>query len=45
MVAALRECSVIFVVLIGSLWFGEGRLRHGLLAGTFVLAGVILMRY
>jgi drug/metabolite transporter (DMT)-like permease len=44
MVAALRECSVIFVVLIGSLWFGEGRLRHGLLAGTFVLTGLVLMR-
>jgi hypothetical protein len=44
MVAALRECSVIFVVLIGSLWFGEGRLRQGLLAGTFVLFGLVLMR-
>lgn len=44
MVAALRECSVIFVVLIGSLWFGEGRLRHGLLAGTFVLTGLVFMR-
>lgn len=44
MVAALRECSVIFVVLIGSLWFSEGRLRQGLLAGTFVLAGLVLMR-
>jgi drug/metabolite transporter (DMT)-like permease len=44
MVAALRECSVIFVVLIGSLWFGEGRLRHGLLAGSFVLTGLVLMR-
>jgi drug/metabolite transporter (DMT)-like permease len=44
MVAALRECSVIFVVLIGSLWFGEGRLHHGLLAGSFVLAGLVLMR-
>jgi drug/metabolite transporter (DMT)-like permease len=44
MVAALRECSVIFVVLIGSLWFGEGRLRHGLLAGAFVLTGLVLMR-
>ena len=45
MVAALRECSVIFVVLIGSLWFGEGRLRQGLLAGTFVLAALVLMRF
>jgi drug/metabolite transporter (DMT)-like permease len=44
LVASLRECSVIFVVLIGSLWFGEGRLRRGLLASTFVLAGLILMR-
>lgn len=45
MVAALRECSVIFVVLIGSLWFGEGRLRHGLLAGSFVLVGMVLMSF
>lgn len=44
MVAALRECSVIFVVLIGSLWFGEGRLRHGLLAGFMVLTGLVMMR-
>jgi len=44
MVAALRECSVIFVVLIGSLWFGEGRLRHGLLAGFMVLSGLVLMQ-
>ena len=44
MVAALRECSVVFVVLIGSLWFGEGRLSHGLLAGMFVLTGLVLMR-
>jgi drug/metabolite transporter (DMT)-like permease len=44
MVAALRECSVIFVVLIGSLWFGEGQLRLGLVAGAFVLTGLILMR-
>lgn len=44
MVAALRECSVIFVVLIGSLWFGEGRLRHGLLAGSVVLTGLVMMR-
>ena len=45
MVAALRECAVIIVVLISSLWFGEGRLRQGLLAGTFVLTGLILMRF
>jgi drug/metabolite transporter (DMT)-like permease len=44
MVAALRESSVIFAVLIGSLWFGEGRLRLGLVAGCLVVAGILLLR-
>jgi hypothetical protein len=35
---------VIFVLLIASLWFGEGRLRHGLLAGSVVLSGLVMMR-
>lgn len=43
-VAAMRESSVIFAVLIGSLWFKEGRLRAGLLAGLCVVAGVLLLK-
>lgn len=44
MVAALRESSVIFAVLIGALCFGEGRLRRGVLAGAIVVAGIVLLR-
>lgn len=44
MVAALRESSVVFAVLIGSLWFKEGRLRPGLLAGAGVVLGIFLLR-
>lgn len=44
MIAAMRESSVVFAVLIGSLWFKEGRLRQGLLAGSAVVFGIILLR-
>ena len=44
MIAAMRESSVVFAVLIGSLWFKEGRLRQGLLAGCAVVLGIILLR-
>ncbi len=44
MVAALRESSVVFAVLIGALWFGEGRLRQGLLASVLVLSGLFLLK-
>lgn len=44
-VAALRESSVIFAVLIGSLWFNEGRLRLGLIAACLVVAGILLLRF
>lgn len=44
MVAALRETSVIFAVLIGALWFKEGRLRSGLAAGAVVVVGIFLLR-
>ncbi len=44
LVAALRETSVVFAVLIGSLCFNEGRLRVGLLAAAAVVAGVLLLR-
>lgn len=43
-VAALRESSVVFAVLIGSLWFKEGRLRVGLMAAVSVAVGVLLIR-
>lgn len=43
-VAALRESSVVFAVLIGTLWFKEGRLGPGLLAALMVLGGVTLIR-
>lgn len=44
-VAAMRESSVIFAVLIGSLWFKEGRLRPGLLAALCVALGVTLIKW
>lgn len=44
LVAALRETSVIFAVLIGSVWFREGRLRSGLVAAALVVAGIFLLR-
>lgn len=44
MVSALRECSVIFVVLIGALFFNEGKLQHCLVAGFFVFTGLVLMQ-
>lgn len=43
-VAALRESSVVFAVLIGSLWFKEGRLRAGLMAASSVAIGVLLIK-
>lgn len=43
-VAAMRESSVIFAVLIGCLWFKEGRLRPGLLAAALVAMGVVLIK-
>jgi len=43
-VAALRESSVVFAVLIGALCFREGRLRIGLIAAIFVTVGVALIK-
>lgn len=43
-VAALRESSVVFAVIIGSLWFNEGRLQAGLLAALSVAIGVLLIK-
>jgi drug/metabolite transporter (DMT)-like permease len=39
-VVAAREISIVFSVLIGSLWFGEGRLGVRLAGAAVVLAGV-----
>jgi len=33
-----------FAVLIGCLWFKEGRLRPGLLAAVLVAVGVVLIK-
>jgi drug/metabolite transporter (DMT)-like permease len=43
-VAALRESSLVFAVLIGSLWFKEGRLKPGLVAAVSVAVGVLLIK-
>jgi drug/metabolite transporter (DMT)-like permease len=43
-VAALRESSVVFAVLIGRLWFKEGRLQVGMMAATSVVVGVLLIK-
>lgn len=43
-VAAMRESSVIFAVLIGFFWFKEGRLRPGLLAALLVALGVTAIK-
>ena len=39
-VVAAREISIVLSVLIGSLWFGEGRLGLRLVAAAIVLSGV-----
>jgi drug/metabolite transporter (DMT)-like permease len=44
-VAALRESSVVFAVLISSLWFKEGRLKVGLVAAIGVATGVLLIKH
>ncbi len=43
-VAAMRESSVIFAVLIGCLWFKEGRLRPAIVAATLVAIGIVLIK-
>ena len=44
LVAALRETSVLFAVLIGCLWFREGRPLHVFSAATVVVTGIFLLR-
>ena len=44
LVAALRETSILFAVLIGWLWFGERMRPMKALAGVTIVAGVILTR-
>ena len=43
-VAALRETSILFAVLIGWLVFGEKMGRHKAVAAGVIVAGVMLMR-
>lgn len=43
-VAALRESSIVFAVLIGSLWFKEGRFLIGTAAALCVLTGIGLLK-
>lgn len=45
MVATVRESSVVFAVLIGALWFKEGRLRAGLMSALMVALGVSLIKH
>ncbi|UCV02910.1 DMT family transporter [Dechloromonas denitrificans] len=44
MVAALRETSVVFAVLLGCLWFKEGKLGPALAAALVVVVGIFLLR-
>lgn len=44
LVAALRETSILFAVLIGWLAFGERMSRGKLLAAALIIAGVVLTR-
>lgn len=44
LIAALRETSVLFAVLIGCLWFREGRPWHVFSAAAVVVAGIFLLR-
>ena len=43
-VAALRETSILFAVLIGWLVFGEAMTRGKALAAAIILGGVMLTR-
>jgi drug/metabolite transporter (DMT)-like permease len=43
-VGALRESSVLFAALIGVVWLREPLLRLRVIAGSLVLAGVVLLR-
>ena len=44
-VAALRETSILFAVLIGWLWFRERMTAEKALAAGVIVAGVLLMRH
>ncbi len=43
-VAALRETSILFAVLIGWLWFGERMTRNKAIAALLIVIGVIITR-
>jgi len=45
LVAALRETSVIFAVIIGVVFLGEKMRGYRILAIGIVLAGLVLMRF
>jgi len=44
MVAALRETSILFAMLIGWLWFGDRMDQTKAVAGGLIIAGVVLTR-
>ena len=44
LVAALRETSILFAVLIGWLGFGEAMTRGKAIAALVIVAGVVLTR-
>lgn len=45
LVAALRETSVLFAIAIGVIWLKEPVRRERLMAGTLILAGVLLTHW
>ena len=44
LVAALRESSVLFALLLSVVWLGEPLQRRRLLAGLTILAGIWLLK-
>ncbi|MGL4468835.1 MAG: EamA family transporter, partial [Aeromonas hydrophila] len=44
LVAALRESSVLFALLLSVVWLGEPLQRRRLLAGLTILAGILLLK-
>ena len=44
LVAALRETSILFAVLLGWLWFGDRMDRGKIIAAVLIVAGVVLTR-
>jgi len=44
LVAALRETSVLFAMLIAVFWLGEKASPQRWFAGALILAGIVMMR-